>query len=76
MRITEKRVRYKRSLMNRYGDDTSSVAISEVTTANSNDMNTVHGQLQILQHLISEVETEICAGESFIPPSSIMGRHN
>ena len=50
--------------------------MSEITTANTNDVNNVHGQLQILQQIISAVETEIYSGESCRPPSSIMGGHN
>ena len=50
--------------------------MSEITTANENDVNTVHGQLKILQHRISAVETESHAGETSRPPSSIMDGSN
>ena len=50
--------------------------MSEITTANANDVNHVQGQLQILQQRISAVETESCAGESGrIPSSIIVGRN-
>ena len=74
--IIEERARYKISRTNRYGGDTSLVEISEITTANANDANTVHGQLKILRKRISAVETESNYGESCRPPSSIMGGHN
>ena len=45
IRITEERSHYKIPCTNRYGGDTSSVAMSETTTANENDVNTVHVQL-------------------------------
>ena len=54
--ITEERARYKISRTNIYGGDTISVAMSEITAVNANDMNTVHCQLQILQQRIPEVE--------------------
>ena len=50
--------------------------MSEITTANSNDVNTVQDQLQILQQIISAVETESHVGESGRPPYSIMGGSN
>ena len=50
--------------------------MSEITTANSNDVNTVQGQLKILQQRISTVETESRAGEIGRTPSSIMGGGN
>ena len=56
IRITEEMKRYKISCTNRYADDTRSVAMSEITTANENDVNTMHVQLQILQQRISSVE--------------------
>ena len=62
--------------MNRYGGYTSSVAISEITTENYNDMNTVHVQLKIIQQIISAVKIESNDGESFRLPSSIMGGRN
>ena len=53
IRITEERAQYKISRTNRYGDNTSSLAMSEITTVNVNDVNTVKGRLQILQQIIS-----------------------
>ena len=50
--------------------------MSETTTENINDVNTVQGQLQIPQQRILAVETKIHARESGRPPSSIMGGHN
>ena len=50
--------------------------MSEITTENENDVNNVHSQLQILQQIISAVETESNSGESCRPPSYIMGGHN
>ena len=50
--------------------------MSEITTANSNDVNTVQGQFKIIQKRISEVETESRAGEIGGTPSSIMGGGN
>ena len=46
--IRERRKQYKRSRTNRYGGDTRSVSISEITASNTNDVNTVQGQLQII----------------------------
>ena len=62
--------------MNRYGRDTKLLEISEITTSNAIDVNTVHGQLQILQQKISALETESHAGETFSPPSYILGGRN
>ena len=62
--------------MNIYGGDISSVAISEITTENSNDENTVQGQLKIIQQIISAAETKIRAGESGRPSSSIISGRN
>ena len=50
--------------------------MSEITTANANDVNTVQVQLKILQQIISAVETESRAGESGRTPYSIMGGKN
>ena len=47
--------------------------MSEITTSNENDANNVQGKLQILQHIISAVETEIHAGGIGRPPYSILG---
>ena len=55
--IIEESSWYKRSRTNRFGGDTSSVAISEITTSNANYVNTVRNQLQILQQIISAVKT-------------------
>ena len=74
--ITEEKERCKRSLTNRYGSDTSSLAMSEIKTANANDVNTVHVQLKIIQQIISAVKIESNDGESFRLPSSIMGGRN
>ena len=76
IRIVDERERYKISRTTRYGGDTSSVEIIEITTENENGVNTVQGRLQILQQRISELETESHAGESGRPPSSIVGGHN
>ena len=43
IRIIEERVHYKISCTNRYGGYTGSVAMSEITAANTNDVNTVQG---------------------------------
>ena len=53
IRIINEREWYKISRTNRYGGDTSSVEIIEITTENENGVNTVQGQLQILQQKIS-----------------------
>ena len=50
--------------------------MSEITTENKNDVNTVHDQLQILQKRLSAMETEGHAGQSSRPPYSIMGGRN
>ena len=62
--------------MNRYGGDTSSLEMGEIKTSNENDVNTVHGHLQILQQRTLVVETESHAGESFMPPYYIVGGLN
>ena len=53
--ITEERSRYKISRTNRYGGDTRSLAMIGITIANANDVNNVHGQLKIIQQIISVV---------------------
>ena len=53
--ITEERENYKRSRTKRYGGDTISLELSEITTSNTNDVITVHIQLKILQQIISAV---------------------
>ena len=50
--------------------------MSEITTSNANDVNTVNGQLKILQQKISAMETKIHGRESFRLLSSIMGGRN
>ena len=76
IRITEEMARYKISCTSRYGFDTVSVSMSEITTENENDVNTVQSQFQILQQRILAVETEIYAGQSCRSPYYIMGGNN
>ena len=50
--------------------------MSEITTSNANDENTMQVQLQILQQIFSAAETESRARGIGSPTYSIVGGHN